>query len=248
MKTRVCRAPLRWQSVRFAGNWMLAVVTLILLSARPSQAQFGFGFGGFGIYARPYTPPSVNFLYDRANARVGVDTGAPKQLKEPDRFAYRKQYIEMQERASFNSRQPTSSQIGSRQAALTSLSKPDVQRGAVPRGQTVSRSQAPPITRFINQQGEVAWPADAPVTGSLAAKREQANKAIQTVVDQYQANNAVSVEAVAKARQDLVVYGKPALATLRQQTSPSVAESFHLFLLALYDSLAQAAQGRSATS
>ena len=42
-------------------------------------------------------------------------------------------------------------------------------------------------------------------------------------------------------RQKLLDYGQPALHFMRTHTTPRVAETFHLFLLSLYESLAQAA-------
>ena len=44
------------------------------------------------------------------------------------------------------------------------------------------------------------------------------------------------------ARQKLLDYGQPALSDIRSHSTPRVAEAFHLFLLTLYDSLAQAAE------
>ena len=44
-----------------------------------------------------------------------------------------------------------------------------------------------------------------------------------------------------EARSKLVEYGRPALQYIRENSTPRVADTFHLFLLSLYDSLAQAA-------
>jgi hypothetical protein len=46
---------------------------------------------------------------------------------------------------------------------------------------------------------------------------------------------------VAEARQKLLDYGRPALHYVKAHETPRVADSFHGFLLSLYDSLAQAA-------
>ena len=43
-----------------------------------------------------------------------------------------------------------------------------------------------------------------------------------------------------EARQKLLDYGRPALKYVRTHETPRVADSFHGFLLMLYDSLAQA--------
>jgi hypothetical protein len=47
---------------------------------------------------------------------------------------------------------------------------------------------------------------------------------------------------VASAREALIAYGQPALQYLRETSTARVADTFHLFLLSLYDSLAQAAE------
>ncbi len=43
------------------------------------------------------------------------------------------------------------------------------------------------------------------------------------------------------ARSKLVDYGRPALEYIRDNSTPRIADTFHLFLLSLYDSLGQAA-------
>ena len=43
------------------------------------------------------------------------------------------------------------------------------------------------------------------------------------------------------ARAKLLDYGRPALQYIRDNATPRIADTFHLFLLSLYESLAQAA-------
>jgi len=52
---------------------------------------------------------------------------------------------------------------------------------------------------------------------------------------------AASLSTVTQARQKLLDYGRPALKEIRQSATPRIADTFHLFLLSLYESLAQAA-------
>ncbi len=52
--------------------------------------------------------------------------------------------------------------------------------------------------------------------------------------------SAASINTVTEARQKLLDYGRPALRELRETSTPRIADTFHLFLLSLYDSLAQA--------
>jgi len=45
---------------------------------------------------------------------------------------------------------------------------------------------------------------------------------------------------VTDARNKLLEYGRPALAYTRAHDTPRISDSFHMFLLSLYESLAQA--------
>jgi hypothetical protein len=53
---------------------------------------------------------------------------------------------------------------------------------------------------------------------------------------------------VTDARQKLLDYGREALTYVRAHKTPRVADSFHGFLLSLYDSLEQAANPPPATA
>ncbi len=46
---------------------------------------------------------------------------------------------------------------------------------------------------------------------------------------------------VTDARQKLLDYGRPALQQVREQSTPALADSFHVFLLSLYGNLGAAA-------
>ncbi len=50
-----------------------------------------------------------------------------------------------------------------------------------------------------------------------------------------------SVSSAAFARQKLLDYGRPALQEIRSSSTPAISDAFHMFLLSLYDSLAQSA-------
>ena len=49
---------------------------------------------------------------------------------------------------------------------------------------------------------------------------------------------------VTTARERLLDYGRPALREISANATPRIADSFHIFMLSLYESLAQAALPR----
>lgn len=98
-----------------------------------------------------------------------------------------------------------------------------------------------PLTSFFNARGQLIWPGDAPLTGDLKEKRDAFDRACQAAVDELRKNGVASIASVTEARQKLLDYGRPALTLVRQKDTPRVADGFHVFLLSLYDSLAQAA-------
>jgi len=67
-------------------------------------------------------------------------------------------------------------------------------------------------------------------------------------LQEKQKSGVASMAAVTDARNKLLDYGRPALQIVRTQETPRVADSFHLFLLSLYESLAQAAMPSAPTT
>lgn len=230
------------------GRTALFVASMVMALALTdrAEAQFGFGFGrgfGVGIYARPYTPPSVRMLNRVAATRAGMDQEALNRtnLAAPDRFDYRRQQIALQQRYDVESRRPIGSDYGGGDIPIA--------RNAAGRASREERpaERVPPITSFVNEDDQVVWPADAPVSGDLGSLRDQADAEIREVALEYQATDSANIETVAEARQALLGYGRPALQSVRQNSTARVADSFHGFLLSLYESLAQAARGGSSS-
>jgi len=226
---------------------------LALALAGRAEAQFGFGHGfGFGIYARPYTPPSVKMLNRVAATRAGMDQEALNRTSQsaPDRYAYRERQVALQQRYDIESGRSLSSNYGPRSVPISreAQNRREAQRArAEARGPS---RRVEPITQFVNEQNQVVWPADAPVSGELGSLRDQADQEIQEVAVEYRATNSSSIDTVADARQALLDYGRPALQFVRENSTAAVADTFHVFLLSLYESLAQAARdgGRSSPS
>ena len=74
------------------------------------------------------------------------------------------------------------------------------------------------------------------------AKRDISDQACLVVSDLVDKHGSAPITTVTDARQKLLDYGQPALANLCEATRPRGSRKrFHLFLLSLYDSLAQAA-------
>jgi hypothetical protein len=98
-----------------------------------------------------------------------------------------------------------------------------------------------PLSSFYTADNKLAWPVDAPVENDLKEKRASADQATQVVLSETKTNGVASLAAVTDARQKLIDYGRPALQYVRAHETPRLADTFHLFLLSLYESLAQAA-------
>jgi hypothetical protein len=115
---------------------------------------------------------------------------------------------------------------------------------------TVAASPRPkpvlPLASFYGPDNSLAWPSDAPVDGELGKKRSSFDDVSKVVLAETKAHGVASLAAVTDARQKLVAYGQPALRYVRSRETPRLADTFHLFLLSLYESLEQAATVASA--
>ena len=87
----------------------------------------------------------------------------------------------------------------------------------------------------------MVWPTDAPVAGDLKRLRDVSDKASLVAFEEVNIRGKALIATVADARQKLLDYGRPALKEVRSTATSRVADTFHLFLLSLYESLAQAA-------
>jgi hypothetical protein len=90
---------------------------------------------------------------------------------------------------------------------------------------------------FFDASLRLVWPQESPVEGEFKEKRDISDQASLAVLKQTQAYGSAPITSATEARQKLVNYGKPALQHLRAVATPPIADSFHRFLLSLYDSL-----------
>ena len=207
------------------------------LGAGPAGAQgFGFGYGGFG-YNFHYTPPSVSFLNQHSLATTAAAAASkPQALVAPD---------DNYGRTPAASLPPFSDRynVESRRQYLEDRYALGQAGDGPPTPAPAPARRSHPISSFFAKDGTLVWPIDAPTYNDLGPKRAAADRAALEVLNETANGNAASVAAVTDARNKLLEYGRPALAYARSKESSQTADSFHRFLLSLYDSL-----GRSATA
>jgi hypothetical protein len=98
-----------------------------------------------------------------------------------------------------------------------------------------------PLASFFDASRTLIWPSESPLAGDLRAKRDLSDQASLVVLEETKQHQPASITTVTEARQRLLDYGRPALQAIRAESTPRIADVFHAFLLALYDSLEQAA-------
>lgn len=198
----------------------------------------------------PYTPPSVSTLDRVAVTRAGMDQEALNRtsLKTPDRFEYRREQVSMQQRFDVQSMRGIDVDRRGRGTPIpgTRASNAQIAGAAEPVNIPASAPAAArpflSVASFLNEAGKIVWPADAPISGDLAQQRDKADAAVKAVAQEEQAMGFARIDTVANARQSLIGYGQPALQFVRENSTARIADTFHLFLLSLYDALAQAAE------
>jgi hypothetical protein len=213
-----------------------ACLLVAALACMPGQAQAqwgGFGFGAWGAF-RPVPSPQIYLnqksLID-AQRDTHIPTGHP-YANSPNAYFNRVRDNGFVERYD-----PV--RHGPNYYRYTSAS------ARIPQGATTmtSNQQRPmlPLESFFNAAGQLVWPSDAPTAGVLKAKRDAVDEACAAALKEKKQNRVASMATVTDARNKLLEFGRPALESVRTHETPRVADSFHLFLLALYDSLAQTA-------
>jgi hypothetical protein len=199
----------------------------------------GGGMGGFGM---------------------GWGWGAFSQVEKPDSFLYSKALVDAQRNTHIPSRDAYANNpnsyinhirdngfvdrydVARRDPAYYRYAQPPA---PVPRMTPTAMTVTPPspslpLSSFYNSEGHIVWPGDAPVAGDLKEKRSEFDHASQVVLTELKKDGVASIVTVTDARQKLLDYGRPGLRYLREHETARVADTYHLFLLSLYESLAQA--------
>jgi hypothetical protein len=220
------------------GLAILAVVMAASLQGGRAEAQIGF-FGP-GFFTNPLdSSATVNAINQRSqlNAQAAI---AQRQNIQP-RVPVRRRDVEFVDRIGIDSRSSMESRAARRYSPtrVATATPAPVQ----PRPTPPAPPAAPiiPLSGFFNASRVLVWPADAPTDEGLGEKRDTSDKACLVVYDEVTASKIASISSVTKARDLLLDYGRPALDRLRHVATTQVADTFHLFLLSLYESLAQAA-------
>jgi len=217
------------------------VITVFVAAAafgfrpRPAEAQWGgmgWGFGGFSQVEKPDT-----FLYSKALISAAHPPAIPSRnvyANNPNSYinhlrdnGFVDRYsVERREQADYE-RKWLADYRSRRRAAATATA-------------VAPQSPSLPLASFYNAENQFVWPADSPTAGELKEKRSIFDQASQTVLTETKKSGVASIVTVTDARQKLLDYGRPALKFVRTHETPRVADTFHLFLLSTYESLAQA--------
>ena len=103
-------------------------------------------------------------------------------------------------------------------------------------------SLAAAAQRALKEDGRVAWPASAPSGGPLDQSKSAAETAIRIAVKEYASAGKATIQSVAEAQRQLVLYGKPALEELARANRGD-AEKLLTFLASLEQVLNELAGG-----
>ncbi|MGC8644041.1 MAG: hypothetical protein ACP5XB_29630 [Isosphaeraceae bacterium] len=216
--------------------------TILALGTAPACAQWDPGFGwGWGWGGFRNVPSPTEFLNQEALNRASRAGGAPASNRSyagnPNAYYNRIRDNGFVPRYDVQARRPPAE----RPQPPVSLGQQSGRPSATLTAASARPKPIIPLASFFAAGNTLAWPGESPVVGDLKAKRDFADQASLAVLEETKQHGAASISSVAEARQKLLDYGRPALQEVRSVATPRVADTFHLFLLSLYESLAQAA-------
>jgi hypothetical protein len=223
-----------------------------LMAFGPGRAEAQFGFGGFGGYgfANQYGMQNEQMLNSWALQNGAKATMGPKQNNvysgNPNAYINHLHDAGFLDKYDVGTRRQIEASIGrysdgpppSYYRSLASQPAPEPASAPAP-----AQPAAPnlPLSTFFDRYQKLVWPGESPDYGALGASRATADLACLAVLNDYNLRGLAQVSTVTEARTKVVDYGRPALQYIRDNSTPRVADTFHLFLLSLYDSLGQAA-------
>lgn len=221
---------------------VLAVAAGMLVLPEDARAQFGFGggfgggfgYGGFGF--RPVPTPE-SYLYSKSLVDAARPVNAPSRdvyAGNPNSYINHVRDNGFVDRYSVDRRDLPQYRFPGRQRGAPGVN-------ATPTGAVANQEPILPLSSFYKAPNNIEWPADAPTAGDLKAKRDVSDQACDVVLAETKKDGVAALASVTDARQKLLDYGRPALAYIRANDTPRVADTFHMFLLSLYESLAQSA-------
>jgi hypothetical protein len=216
-------------------------IAVLVLGSSPAWAMFDMGFGyGFGMGG--FGPSAVSgYLNDHAlvGAARGMQ-GVPSRTPlagNPNSFHNRLRDDGFVSHRDVRRRQPPTY----RPEPMASLGNRQVQQ---PQAPAVPPQPDLPLVSFFDPERRLVWPSESPVSGDLRGLRTISDESSLAVLDDTKHTGTASITLVTIARERLLDYGRPALREIRANATPRIADSFHQFMLSLYESLAQAALPR----
>jgi hypothetical protein len=219
-------------------------VGMIVLAtdARPARAQYGmgmgWGWGGFG--AMP--SPSTTMLNDHAIARTAAAAARmPGRSHSPYGNNPNSYFNRIRDNGFVSHRDVRRRRASSYGSERTGSLDTSGRAEAQPQAPAAPPRPAVPLAQFFDASLRVVWPQDSPIGGDLKQKREVSDQASLAVLNEIKQQGPASITSVTEARYRLVEYGRPALRELRAEATSPIADSFHQFLMSLYDSLADSA-------
>jgi hypothetical protein len=229
---------------RCVFTFLLATAALAIFSG-DARAQWGMDGGFFGMRTVPSPSESINA---QALVQAGRATMGPVSnnvyANNPNAFFNRIRDNGLSSHYSLNSRRSPGLPTARRRSASTSQASNEPPPAETP---ALARPLVP-IGSFFDAARKLIWPSDSPVTGALREKRDVSDQACLVVAELVEKYRSAPITSVSDARHKLLEYGQPALREVRAHTTPRIAETFHLFMLSLYDSLAQAAEAPVASA
>jgi hypothetical protein len=215
----------------------LAAVTIALTATMPAaQAQWGMGWG-WGLLG-PQESAATRFTNEHALSRVGI-VGArqPGRSHSPYTGSSNAYFNRIRDNGFVSHYDVRRRRAPSYQPARSA----SVGNSGLDTARQTSRPPAPPLLDFFDASLRLVWPQESPIDGDFKEKRDISDQATLDVLKQTKSYGAAAITTATQARQKLVDYGKTALQHLRAAATPPIADSFHRFLLSLYDSLEAAA-------
>jgi hypothetical protein len=227
-----------------------AFAAIMLLATNRAEAQFGLGgYGGYGFgYGFNYHPPVVDYLNQKSLLNASQATMGPVAndvyAGRPNAYVNHLHDDGYLDKWDTGTRRQIEASIGRYSdgpppSYFRSHPQPAQPQAAAPANPPAA--PALPLSSFFDRYQKLVWPGEAPTFGDLGAKRATADQACLAVLNDYNLHGLAQLGTVTEARTKLIEYGKPALLYLTENSTPRIADTFHLFLLSLYESLAQAA-------
>lgn len=239
---------------RATGLLAFGVATLVVGSGR-AEAQFGYGYGLFNFN---YQPPEVGYIDKLSLQNASRATMGPVQnngyANNPNSYFNQLHGDNSYDRYDVATRRSIDASIGRYSdgpppSAYSRPEPPPASTSNAPRtAQPTTPAPAPAaptqswtLASYFDPNKRLVWPDEAPSDGEFKATRATSDQACLAVLNEYSLRGLASLDTVTDARAKLLDYGKPALKFVREHSTPRIADTFHMFLLSLYESLARAA-------